>query len=92
MTEKSGSVLKTLVNKYCVIPLLPYDRTDEILLEFEDEANLDQNKKMEALYFISKNLKIALSELDLPAPWRGVTHVRAADADAARLAYAALYY
>lgn len=92
MTEKSGSVLKTLVNKYCAIPLLPYDRTDEILLEFEDEANLDQNKKMEALYFISKNLKIALSELDLPAPWRGVTHVRAADADAARLAYAALYY
>lgn len=92
MTEKSGSVLKTLVNKYCAIPLLPYDRTDGILLEFEDEVNLDQNKKMEALYFATKNFGFLLSELDLPAPWRGVTHVRAADADAARLAYAALYY
>lgn len=90
MTEKSGSVLKTLVNKYCAIPLLPYDRADEILLEFEDEVN--QDKKMEALYFASKNFGVLLSELDLPAPWRGVTHVRAADADAARLAYAALYY
>ena len=91
-SDKSSSVLKTLVNKYCAIPLLPYDRADEILLEFEDEVNQDKNKKMEALYFASKNFGVLLSELDLPAPWRGVTHVRAADADAARLAAYALYY